>query len=145
MHVTGFALSISTPNGVYAQDGETSLALAFEGRHPEVVEKLLAHTSSAPGTLDEPLRIVYREASRGISSDPENWWALMDKLLASGADIETIQEVKGRRGWWAGDVWWGRGCCARNQAQDWRGVQCTPTHHTVHPHTAQSTHHTVMC
>ena len=30
---------------------------------------------------------------------------IVEKLLAAGAKAETTDEVHGRRGWWAGDVW----------------------------------------
>ena len=35
----------------------------------------------------------------------------VQKLLAAGAKTETTDEVHGRRGWWAGDVWWERLLC----------------------------------
>ena len=31
---------------------------------------------------------------------------MMEKLFAAGAKVEATDEVHGRRGWWAGDVWW---------------------------------------
>ena len=30
---------------------------------------------------------------------------MMEKLFAAGAKVEATDEVHGRRGWWAGDVW----------------------------------------
>ena len=38
---------------------------------------------------------------------------LVKKLVAAGAKAELTDEVKGRRGWWAGHVWWERGRCVR--------------------------------
>jgi len=34
---------------------------------------------------------------------------IVKKLLAEGAKTETADEVDWKRGWWAGDAWWGSG------------------------------------
>jgi len=41
------------------------------------------------------LMLAVRKGMKGI----------VEKLLAAGAKAETTDEVHGRRGWWAGDVW----------------------------------------
>jgi len=62
----------------------------------EAVAEVLYAAAASDGTLD--LEMLMLASSKGMKG-------IVEKLLAAGAKAETTDEVHGRRGWWAGDVW----------------------------------------
>ena len=65
-------------------------------------EEVLTH-AGVPEQITGPQTTLLMHASHfGMTG-------MVKKLLAEGAKTETADEVDWKRGWWAGDAWWGSG------------------------------------